>query len=92
MGQPPLIARTEKDGRGRLWTLTIAGEAELVYLLNPRGVIVVTHVFVPKEARGRGVGRALVDEIAKAARESRRALVCECDCARRAAASTLNAA
>ncbi len=54
------IGHNEKNNRGRYWTETNAGEAELVYSLSPNGRMIINSTFVPIDARGGGVALALV--------------------------------
>lgn len=54
------IGHNEKNNRGRYWTETTAGEAELIYSLSSGDKMVIDSTFVPKDARGGGVALALV--------------------------------
>jgi hypothetical protein len=54
------IAHAERNRRGRYWTDTQGGEAELTYQLDGAGRMVIATTFVPVEARGAGVAEALV--------------------------------
>lgn len=54
------IGHNERNNRGRYWTVTNAGEAELVYSLGPENRMVINSTFVPIDARGSGVAHALV--------------------------------
>lgn len=54
------IGHNERNSRGRYWTETDAGEAELVYSLSPNGRMTINSTFVPIDARGGGVALALV--------------------------------
>lgn len=54
------IGHNEKNNRGRYWTETDAGEAELVYSLSQNGRMTINSTFVPIDARGGGVALALV--------------------------------
>lgn len=67
------IAHAEKNRRGRYWTHTRGGEAELTYQLDGAGRMVIATTFVPVEARGGGVAEALVRRaLADARREGRK--------------------
>jgi hypothetical protein len=67
------IAHAEKNRRGRYWTDTTAGEAELTYQLDGAGRMVISTTFVPVGARGGGVAEALVRRaLADARREGRK--------------------
>jgi len=54
------IGHNEKNNRGRYWTETKAGEAELIYSLSADDKMVIDSTFVPIAARGGGVALALV--------------------------------
>lgn len=70
------------DG-GRYWAKVEGGSAELTYRNRGGGVIVIDHTFTPPEARGRGVGEALVERIVNDAREWGLKIVPECSYAAR---------
>ena len=63
------IDHAEKNKRGRYWTNTKAGEAELVYSLGAGDSMIIKSTFVPIEARGGGVALALVKQAVKDAKE-----------------------
>lgn len=50
-----------RQGERRFVAQTDAGEAELSYEQPREGVLDLLHTFVPVEARGEGVGEALVE-------------------------------
>jgi predicted GNAT family acetyltransferase len=66
------ISHAEKNDRGRYWTETSGGEAELIYRLRDAGRMVIGSTFVPLEARGGGVALALVKRAMDDARSAGR--------------------
>lgn len=66
------IGHNEKNNRGRYWMETNAGEAELVYSLGAGDEMIINSTFVPIEARGGGVARALVERAVSDAKASGR--------------------
>lgn len=54
------IGHNERFNRGRYWTDTKAGEAELTYSLGSNDRMIINSTFVPRDARGGGVALALV--------------------------------
>ncbi|MCA8890066.1 MAG: GNAT family N-acetyltransferase [Parvularculaceae bacterium] len=72
------ISHTERDDRGRYWTETPGGEAELIYRLAGAGKIVIASTFVPREARGGGVAYALVKRAIDDARDAGRSIGSTC--------------
>jgi len=56
----PEILHVEHSQRGRYWTNTAAGEAELTYQLGDSDAMIIAGTFVPRQARGTGVALALV--------------------------------
>jgi hypothetical protein len=63
------IDHAEKNKRGRYWTNTKAGEAELVYSLGAGDSMIIKSTFVPIDARGGGIALALVKQAVKDAKE-----------------------
>lgn len=66
------IGHNEKFKRGRYWAETKAGEAELVYSLGDDDKMIISSTFVPIDARGDGVARALVERAVSDAKASGR--------------------
>ncbi len=66
------IGHNERNNRGRYWMETKAGEAELVYCLSDNDKMIINSTFVPIDARGGGVARALVERAISDARASGR--------------------
>jgi predicted GNAT family acetyltransferase len=66
------IGHNEKNNRGRYWTETQAGEAELVYSLGTSNEMIIDSTFVPIDARGGGVAKALVERAVADAKASGR--------------------
>lgn len=64
--------------RQRFVAHTDAGEAELAYQRRGERVLDLQHTFVPPEARGRGVGEALVRHAFDLARDQGYRLVPSC--------------
>lgn len=59
-----------REGERRFVAQTDGGEAELSYEQPREGVLDLLHTFVPAEARGEGVGEALVNRALDHAREN----------------------
>jgi len=55
--------------QGRFSVRTEEGEAELAYLDGGDGVLDLMHTFVPRTARGQGIGEAMVERAFAYARE-----------------------
>lgn len=77
------IGRDFNNDGGRYWIEAGDGSAELTYRSRGGGVIVIDHVYTPPEARGRGLGEALVERAVADAREWGLKIVPKCPYAAR---------
>lgn len=62
----------------RFVAITDAGEAQLAYSQRDGGVLDLQHTFVPPDARGKGVGEALVQHALEHAREHDQRIIPSC--------------
>jgi predicted GNAT family acetyltransferase len=65
-------------GAGRFSIRLPEGEAELTYEEPRRGVLDLQHTFVPDDARGEGIGEALVEAAIAYARETGARIIPTC--------------
>lgn len=79
------IELNEIDGRGRYSIETGAGEAELIYHLDSAGRMVISHTYVPPEARGREIALRLLERAVKDAKTRGLKILPQCSYAARVA-------
>jgi uncharacterized protein len=74
--------RIEHEPERRFFAHTPSGEAELSYVMLPQRVMDLRHTFVPEQARGEGLGGALVQEAFGYARANGHTVLPSCPFAR----------
>jgi predicted GNAT family acetyltransferase len=81
----PSSIRLETDGdRGRYVTALADGsEAEMTYVEDRPGVIIILHTYTPPRHRGQGVAAALVGKAVEDFRTGKKKVVPACSFARR---------